>query len=166
VKHLSEIDLQNAPPKQRSSLTPTSYSLRTLLIVMLIAVFGALLIQRYVSGRAHFKILEADLEVVDGYLNGAVSIRFSRFNSEDTLEYADFVLLANNLREMKLKELKEGDEFFVEYKERSFWPIKNQNPLELLMIREFDVRKDEIKYYVQLEQWTEVHLVGMANEQP
>ncbi len=162
------------PAKRRSRLSPTkwigllprTFSLRTLFVLMLLAVIGSLLVQRSITDRAHFKILETDLDVDGGYLSGSISFRCSRFNQYDNIEYADTVLRIEHLADTRTMDLEAGDEFSLRYRYLDFGPIKKENRYVLFMVRELGIRKDEIVGFVQLDGWAEVLVRGKPRELP
>jgi len=134
--------------------------------MMLLAVIGSVLVQRYITETARFEILETDLQVEDGYLNGSMSFRCSRLNERDNIESSDSVLKIANLADTSMQNLKAGDEFFVRYRHRDFGPIKKENRYVIFMVRELGILKDEIVGFVQLDGWAEVHIRGKGKALP
>lgn len=134
--------------------------------MMLLAVIGSVLVQRYVTETARFEVLETDLWIDDGYLNGSMSFRCSRLNENNNIEYSDSVLRIEHLGDTSMQNLKAGDEFFVRYRHRDFGPIKKENRYVIFMARELGILKDEIVGFVQLEGWAEVVIRGKAKALP
>lgn len=133
--------------------------------MVLIAVVGTLLVQRYITNTARFEVLETDLYVEDGYLSGSMSFRCSQLDDRDNIEYADTVLRIEHLSETSMENLVAGDEFFVRYREKDFGPIKKENRYVIFMVRELGIHKDEIVGFVQLDGWAEVHIRGKTKSQ-
>lgn len=133
---------------------------------MLLAAVGALLIQRHITDRARFEVLETDLHLDGGYLSGSVSFRCSRLNERNNIEHADTVLYVEHLRDLSMQSLAAGDEFVVSYRHRDFGPIKKQNRYVIFMTRELGILKEEIVGFVLLAGWAEVHVRGKADAKP
>ena len=143
------------------------FSLRTLMLFMLAAGVGSFLFNQYVMDRARFKVLEVQLEEEDGYLNGGVSFRCSRYDRQTGfVEYADTVLQIQNVSNSKLMDLKADDEFVVHYRHRDFGPLPRENRYVLFMVRKLGISKDEIVGFVQLDGWAEVLIRGKGSESP
>ena len=141
-----------------------SFSLRTLLLLMALAAVGCFFISKYyVVHRARFEILETDVALEEGSVNGAVSVRCSRLNDLDNIEYADVVIYIQNISDTRVLDLKEGDEFFVRYRHNDFGPVKAQNRYFLFMDRELGIRRDEIDYFVEYSGWGEFHVSGKSH---
>lgn len=145
---------------------PRSFSLRTLFVLMLLSVIGIFLIQRHITNRARFEVLETDFSVDGGYLSGSMSFRCSQLNQWDNIEHADTVLRVEHLGDLSMQNLQAGDEFFIRYREFDFGPIKKQNRYVMFMTRELGILKEEIVGFVQLDGWAEVHIRGKSKPIP
>ena len=131
------------------------------MLFMLAAGVGSYLFRQYVMDRARFEVLEVLLDEEDGYLNGGLSFRCSRFNSQTgSTEYADTVLQIENLLNSELMDLEAGDEFFVHYRHRDFGPLPRENRYMMFMVYKLGISEDEIVGFVQLDGWAEVVIRG------
>lgn len=147
--------------KLRRAMFPTrTFSLRTLFCLMLLAVVASVYAERRITDRARFEVLETDLFIEDGYLSGSLSFRCSRLDEDSNIEYADTVLRVEHLADTRMKELADGDEFFVKYRKYDLGPIKKENRYVIFMVRELGISKDEIVGFVQLDGWAEVVVRG------
>ncbi len=139
------------------------FSLKTLLIVMIVAAVGCWLVDRHTSDRARFEILETELRVEDGYLNGFISFRCSRMNENNNIEYDDTVLYVKEIADARLVSLKAGDEFFLRYRHRDFGPIARQNRYAMFLVQELGFRKKDIGPSIQMDGWSEILIRGKAD---
>ena len=131
------------------------------MLLTLAAGVVCFLIRQHVVERARFKVLETVLEVNDGYVNGNLSFRCSRFDSESGyVEYSDTLLHIENLADTRMVELKEGTEIVLDYRHRDFGPLARENPNVQFMVRKLGISKDEIVGFVQLDGWVEVVIRG------
>ena len=148
--------------RQGASRSPlVSFSLRTLLLLMALAAVASYFIAPYyVVHRSRFEILETQLELEDGFVNGAVSFRCSRLNELDNIEYVDVIVYVENISNTRMMHLKPGDEFFIRNLNRDFGPLKAQNRFHLFMIRELGIQSDEIDYFIEYSGWGELHVKG------
>jgi len=142
------------------------FSLRGLLIAMVVAAAVCWLADRYISDRAHFKILETDLRLEGEHVAGAISFRCSRWNDNDNIEYSNTVLYVKEIANTEMLKVEVDDQFNIRYRARDFGPIANQNPYVLFMIRELGIKKEEIIGFVQLDGWAEVHVRGKSEGLP
>lgn len=130
------------------------------MLLMLAAGVVCFLVRQHVVDRARFKVLETVLNVEDGYLNGSLSFRCSRFTELGVVEYSDTLLSIENLADTRMFKLKEGDEIVLHYRHRDFGPLPKENRYVQFMVRKLGIAKDEIVGFVQLDGWAEVVIRG------
>ena len=63
-----------------------------------------------------------------------------------------------------MRQLKVGDEFFVNYRERGIWPLDKENRYLIFLTRDLGIAEDEIEGFVHMDGWTEVHVKGAIND--
>lgn len=144
----------------------STFTLRTLMLLMLVAVVGMFFVQRYVTGQSRVEILETDLREDSGYVSGAFSFRCSRINEYGGLEYADVVVRLEHVQNAMLMSIKEGDEFVVTCRERTFGPIPSENRYEIFLVRKLGIDKQEIEYRTGYRGWDEFYVKGKVMELP
>lgn len=132
------------------------------MLLMALAAVGSYFVQQYIVDRARFEILDKELFVEEGLLNGSLSFRCSRLDEWDNIEYADIVLHVSHLANTDMMDFESGDEFFVRYRERDFGPLKRENRYVIFMIRELGILEEEIDYFVQLDGWGEFIVSGKS----
>lgn len=135
-------------------------------MLLVAAVAGGLYLYQGTVVRARFEVLDKDLFIEDGYLNGSISFRCSRLNGQDNIEYADTVLRLSNVEDTRMMDLKPGDEFFMRYRRRAFGPLKAQNRYVKFMQKELGILEEEIDYFMQLDGWGEFIVTGKADPIP
>lgn len=135
------------------------------MLVVTVTAVGLYLYQGTVV-RARFEVLDKDLYIEDGYLNGSISFRCSRLDDQNNIEYADTVLRLKYVEDTRMVDLKPGDEFFMRYRLRDFGPLKAQNRYVEFMKKELGILEEEIDYFMQLDGWGEFIVTGKADPVP
>jgi hypothetical protein len=132
-------------------------------MILVAIAAGCLYLYQGTIVRARFEILDKDLVIEDGYLNGSLSFRCSRLNDKNNIEYADTVLQLRNIGDTRMMDLKPGDEFFLRYRESGFGPLKAQNRYLKFMKKELGILEEQIDYFMQLDGWGEFVVTGKAD---
>ena len=124
-------------------------------------------IDRHISDRAFFKILETDLHVEGEYVSGAISFRCSRWDEDGYIQFSNAVLYVRELAGTRLADLKVGDEFTVRYRYRDFGPIAKQDRRVIFMVRELGLPKEEeSRRWVHKKEWTEIYVSRKSEGSP
>ena len=140
-----------------------TFSLKSLLIMMVAVAAGCWMLDRYLSDRARFEILETNIQVEGEHLSGSLSFRCNRFNERGNIEYSDTVLWLERITDSQIESLQVGDEFKVRYRQRDLGPITKENRYVVFMVNELGIRKEEIVGFVVMNGWAEVHVRGKAD---
>jgi hypothetical protein len=150
-----------------SIFSKARFSLKSLLIAMVVVAAMCWFVDRYISDRAHFKILETDLHVEGEYVSGAISFRCSRWDENGSIQFSNAVLYVRELSGTRLADLKVADEFYVRYRYRDFGPIAKQDRRVIFLVRELGLPKEEeTRKWVHMEEWTEIYVSRMSEESP
>ncbi len=143
------------------------FSLKSLLIAMLVVAALCWFVDRQISDRAHFKILETDLQIEGEHVSGAISFRCSRWNDQGSIEYLNVVVYASPQTGTRLADLKVGDEFTVRYRCRDFGPIAKQDRLVLFLVRELGLpQEEETRRWVTMDGWLEIYVQKKSGGSP
>ena len=140
------------------------FSLRTLFTVAFVLAIVIGVASRGLNSRVKFEIRDTQLKESDGFLNGIISYRCSQLDSFDHREVSDTHLHVKNISGSRLAQLHVGDEFFVSYRERGFWPLAKENHYLIFMTRDLGLYEDEIEGFVHMDGWTEVYVKGAIND--
>ncbi len=150
-----------------SIFSKARFSLKSLLIAMVVVAAMCWFVDRYISDRAHFKILETDLHVEGEYVSGAISFRCSRWDENGSISFSNTVLYVKELSVTRLADLKVADEFTVRYRYRDFGPIAKQDRRVIFLVRELGLPKEEeTRKWVHMEEWTEIYVSRKIEESP
>jgi len=135
-------------------------SLRKMLVV--VGLLGILMaIATQVGNRTvEFEILENELQLDDEQLvSGELRWGYRSRTSPENDQWP-FVCQIRNVPQSDLLNLMPGQKNEVNYRAYPVWPLKQQDPFKIYIVKVLGIRSDRIVGYVMTSENTQVHIDG------